>query len=227
MARRANKNTVVTETGCWELQGGEGPYPKLAEKALRLAVHHLAYRLWVGIPTIGMTLHSCDNGRCWNPDHLRDGDALENNTDRRKRYKTYGRAGARNHFAKLTDENVAEIRAARDGDVLRLRAARELAERFGVSTKTIYFAAHGRTHREDTRQKPAPREHWSRRAVAPKIPRPHAGLGFKSGEKHFNAKLSDDQVAAIRTDARSQQAIADEYGVSRGTIGKIKRGERR
>lgn len=81
MARRAAERTVVTETGCWEIKGGKGAYPKLVERALTLAVHHLGYRLWLGIPTAGMTLHSCDNGRCWNPDHLRDGDALENNND--------------------------------------------------------------------------------------------------------------------------------------------------
>lgn len=227
MARRAAERTVVTEQGCWELTGGKGAYPKIMEKALSLAVHHLGYRLWVGIPTIGMTLHSCDNGRCWNPDHLRDGGALENNRDRRQRYQTYGRPGVRNHFAKLTEEQVATIRSSRDGDVMRLRTARQLAELFGVSTHTVYRAAHGQTHQADTRQKPPPRPHWSKRGVAPEIPAPPPGTGFKPGEQHANAKLSDEQVAAIRADSRSSSQIAVEYEVNPGTIRKIKRGERR
>lgn len=227
MARRAAERTVVTDTGCWELKGGKGAYPKIVDRALSLAVHHLGYRLWVGVPTMGMTLHSCDNGRCWNPDHLRDGDALENNTDRRERYKTYGRTGVRNHFAKLTEKQVSEIRSARDGDILRLREARRLAELFGVSTHTIYRAAHGQTHRDDTRQKPAPRLHWSKRGVAPEIPRRRPKSGFKPGEQHANAKLSDEQVVAIRADQRSSTEIAHEYGVGPSAIRKIKRGERR
>lgn len=227
MARRAAERTIITEQGCWEMQGGKDAYPKIVEKSLGLAIHHLGYRLWVGVPTIGMTLHNCDNGRCWNPDHLRDGDAADNNADRRQRYLSYGRPGVRNHFAKLTEEQVAAIRAARDGDVLRLRTARELAERFGVSTGTIYRVAHGKTHREDTRKKPSPRPHWSQQGIRPDIPPPRPGTGFKRGEQHINSKLSDKQVVAIRSDPRSSSQIAADYAVTPGTIRKIKRGERR
>lgn len=45
------------------------------------------------------------------------------------------------------------------------------------------------------------------------------------GVRHHKAKLSDDEVRAIRSDPRMQIDIADEYGVTQGLIGMIKRGE--
>jgi hypothetical protein len=43
------------------------------------------------------------------------------------------------------------------------------------------------------------------------------------GVRQALAKLTDDQVRAIRSDRRSQTAIAAEYGVWQGTISAIKR----
>lgn len=45
-----------------------------------------------------------------------------------------------------------------------------------------------------------------------------------SGERHGMAVLTDDQIRAIRDDLRTQQEVADDYGVSRQHISKIKRG---
>jgi hypothetical protein len=42
------------------------------------------------------------------------------------------------------------------------------------------------------------------------------------GEKNFRAKLSDDQVRAIREDGRSNVQIGADYGVSAPTVSKIK-----
>lgn len=41
------------------------------------------------------------------------------------------------------------------------------------------------------------------------------------GQSHCNAKLTEEQVIAIRNDSRQQKLIAAEYGVSRFTIGDI------
>lgn len=46
------------------------------------------------------------------------------------------------------------------------------------------------------------------------------------GEGHHNCKLSDQQVAAIRADARSALEVAADYGVTRKTIYCVRRGER-
>lgn len=45
------------------------------------------------------------------------------------------------------------------------------------------------------------------------------------GERHGCAKLTEDQVHAIRADLRTQQEIANDYGVGRATISAIKLGK--
>jgi len=45
------------------------------------------------------------------------------------------------------------------------------------------------------------------------------------GTRHHKAKLTDDDVRAIRADCRMQIEIAPAYGVTQGLIGMIKRGE--
>lgn len=154
----------MTEDGCWVFGTGTDRYPTVYDRVLRLAVHRLAHVLFVGPIVVGHVLHTCDNKRCWRPDHLYDGDSPRNNADRRARYTTYGRAGARNHFARLTEENVTTIKAAADERGMLTRArAREFAAEFGVHLNTVYRAFTGQTWREDTRTRPAPREHWAKR----------------------------------------------------------------
>lgn len=46
------------------------------------------------------------------------------------------------------------------------------------------------------------------------------------GERHGNAKLSNDDVVAIFTDQRPQKQIADHYSISQPTVSDIKRGYR-
>lgn len=46
------------------------------------------------------------------------------------------------------------------------------------------------------------------------------------GEKHWSAQIGEDSVRAIRADTRTQQAIADNYGLSRSLIGLIKQRKR-
>ena len=46
-----------------------------------------------------------------------------------------------------------------------------------------------------------------------------------SGEQHGRSKLTEEQVRAIRADARSQRVIAKEYGVTQRNISMIKRRE--
>jgi hypothetical protein len=131
----------------------------------------MAFRLWKGIPKDSV-LHTCDNGTCWNPDHLYDGNADRNNKDRRERYVSYGRSGEQNHFSKLNWEKVSIIRGSvEEGNVMRVAVARQLSERFGITVNTVYRIVRGETWREDTRVKPEARQHWSKRGVSPRQPR--------------------------------------------------------
>ena len=55
-------------------------------------------------------LHSCDNRRCVNPSHLREGTQKENIQDRVERNRTVAPKGESNGLSKLTADNVISIR---------------------------------------------------------------------------------------------------------------------
>jgi hypothetical protein len=84
--------------------------------------------------------HSCGMGHlaCVNPRHIRWATKEENEADK----QTHGTAihGEKNHQAKLTEAQVAEIRDSQ-GRV----TAREAADRYGVSISTVYDIRQGKT----------------------------------------------------------------------------------
>lgn len=92
-------------------------------------VHRISYKLFVG-PLLDSedVLHKCDNSLCIRPDHLYIGDDVDNARDRTERNRSA--MGERNGNAKLTADDVVEIRRSVDGN-------RELARRFHVTHKTI------------------------------------------------------------------------------------------
>lgn len=52
-------------------------------------------------------------------------------------------------------------------------------------------------------------------------------VGPATGERHPRAKLTDEQVRAIRADSRKGSDIAREYGVVKSTISQIRSGQKR
>jgi hypothetical protein len=98
-------------------------------------------------------LHHCDNPPCCNFSHLYQGTKQSNSNDAvvRKRYGS--RAGTRNGNARLTDDQVAEIRAIKETEPLTTYAA--LAIVFGVTPENISLICRRKTHhvlcREDIR----------------------------------------------------------------------------
>jgi len=92
-----------------------------------------------------VVMHTCDNPRCINPDHLVAGDRGANNRDRAAKGRS---AKVRLDLRKLNDEQAEEIRRR-----FALRTSRDkvngvcaLAKEFGVDTNVIYNIAHGRSH---------------------------------------------------------------------------------
>lgn len=49
----------------------------------------------------------------------------------------------------------------------------------------------------------------------------------QDGERNANAKLTEEQVQAIRESAATQPALAEQYGVNQSTISRIRGGKRR
>jgi hypothetical protein len=81
-------------------------------------------------------LHSCDNPKCVNPDHLSEGTQLDNINDMCNKERQKGAVGVNNCNAKLNEKKVLEIRAkyAKGGTTLM-----KLAEEYDVSFGLIGF----------------------------------------------------------------------------------------
>jgi hypothetical protein len=105
--------------------------------------HRLAWTLVNGpIPEGMIVMHKCDNPPCVRPDHLMLGTKGENSFDMKRKGRARGSylGGRRNPAAKLTPEQVAEIRARVGG----YGTGRPLAREFGVSPSTITAIKAGR-----------------------------------------------------------------------------------
>lgn len=121
-----------------------------------LNAHRVGWELTFGpIPPGAHILHRCDNRACVRPDHLFIGTNADNVADRVAKGRSRGAAGVRNRNARLSQEDVAEIRMlyrpSRTGAPRKSEArptTSTLAERFGVTRSTIYHIARGWTWKE-------------------------------------------------------------------------------
>lgn len=132
---------------CWEWTGALGPngYGRTSDRGQNdLVAHRVSYELAHGaIPDGKIIMHSCDNRKCVNPQHLTAGTYLENMQDmigkgRDNHPIRYGESSPR---AKLTDANVVEIRSS-----IGVSDA-EFARRFGVTKAAIRHIRIGITWR--------------------------------------------------------------------------------
>ena len=101
---------------CWEFQGGRYAFGfgKILDVIGRVvSVHRFVWTLVNGVIPKGLcVLHKCDNPPCCNPYHLYLGTKKDNAKDRSERnpYFIAGIKGENNPQAKLTNDNIREIR---------------------------------------------------------------------------------------------------------------------
>jgi hypothetical protein len=104
-------------------------YGQIHSKGQTAYAHRVAWELANGpIPEGAFVIHSCDNRRCVNPDHLRIGTYLDNIGDMTGKLRHAH--GVKNGQAKLTVKQVKAIRAASGVHT-------DIAERFGVSQALV------------------------------------------------------------------------------------------
>lgn len=106
--------------------------------------HRMAWELTNGpIPDDMSVLHNCpggnDNPRCVNPAHLWLGNQAENMADMQA--KGHSTTGTRNSQAKITDDDVLEIRRLVADGVRR----KEVAARFGICGSSVDNIVNGTT----------------------------------------------------------------------------------
>lgn len=89
-------------------------------------------------------MHSCDNRKCINPEHLSLGSRHDNIQDMigKGRHKTVN--GVAHHNAKITPEIAAQIRV-RYEPYSRKNGSMALSREFGISQQTVYSVIQGET----------------------------------------------------------------------------------
>lgn len=113
-----NNININNITGCWDwvkYVDNKG-YGKMRHLGKVARCHRISYMVFNGDIDPGMhILHSCNNRRCVNPDHLRQGTNMDNVLDRVKSGNHLNvPRGESNHQAKLTEKDVLEIRRLHD-----------------------------------------------------------------------------------------------------------------
>ena len=135
-------------SGCWNWSKSTNKdgYGQLKAGGRMWVASRLAITLHLGYEIDGkLACHHCDNPRCCNPSHIYAGTKADNARDKATRGRENARQGSENHFAKLTEAEVEEIkRLALDGV-----GNAEIAARFGIHHSTVWLIKTGRTWRSN------------------------------------------------------------------------------
>jgi hypothetical protein len=121
---------------CWEWQASTNRHgygwffvdgePKLAHRVIADAK---------GMDTDGeLVLHHCDNPSCVNPNHLYIGTQADNMRDRAERSDYSGQHGEEHGMAKLTEDEVKEIRERYNSENI---TQVELGEEYGIGQTQV------------------------------------------------------------------------------------------
>lgn len=148
--RLMSKVIINPVSGCWEWQGSKrrgyghtivGSRKDGTRHSER--AHRLAYLTWVGeIPDGYEVCHKCDNPCCINPKHLFVGTRAENVADREQKGRNVVKVGEEQPRSKLTKKAVKD---ARWEHAYKGTSFQKLADKYGVSKKTIQNAINGVT----------------------------------------------------------------------------------
>lgn len=159
--------------------------------------HRFSYMLATGeiLGTHQLVMHSCDNPRCVNPDHLTAGTPQENTADmiRKGRHMAGRRAGAEK-ISKLSDEQVRAV-------LIDPRHYAEIAAAYGIS-KGHVAEIKARTTRLFVEFDPA------------NVVRAKGGARGAARSKN----LTDDNVRAIRASQEPGRVLGERYGISVQTV---------
>lgn len=124
---------VDPETGCveWTRYRNQDGYGQVNIGHRMMGAHRVSWEIKHGpIPEDLQVLHKCDNPSCINPEHLFLGTQTENIADMNAKGRQVPSRGARNGRAKLTDDQVREIRSDP-------RFQKEIAVDYGVNQTLV------------------------------------------------------------------------------------------
>lgn len=162
------------------------------------------------IPGDLFVCHKCDVRSCINPDHLFLGTTQDNTADmvRKGRHRFTVRCGEDHASSRFTNEQISYIRRSHDRNGA-------LAKEFAVVASLISQIRSGKRWAhipltQDDHVAAAARRCAARSYVVP------------VGEDSGRARLTKQQVVAIRADLRRRQLIAADYDISPNHVASIK-----
>jgi hypothetical protein len=139
--RFMGKVMPVPEAGCWLWEGYTDKkmgYGMFWFGESMILAHRMSYWLFVGrIPKGAHVCHKCDVPSCVNPNHLWLGTNADNVADKVRKGRQSRMAGRQHPGAKLTEQEVIEIR---DSGL----SARKAARKYGVHRSTIKYIRKGK-----------------------------------------------------------------------------------
>jgi len=104
----------ITESGCWHssFKTSDTGYVQLSFRGSKAFQHRLSYQMYKGsIPNGLYVLHTCDNRKCWNPDHLWLGTISDNKQDELRKGRNY--EASRTHCPRGHAYEVHGVRAGK------------------------------------------------------------------------------------------------------------------
>jgi hypothetical protein len=163
--------------------------------------HRFSYALHTGevIPNELIVMHSCDNPRCVNPDHLSLGTTLDNMRDKISKGRSQVPQGEDSTHALLTESQVRAI-------MLDARPYAQIAADYGVAASTIGSVKQ--------------RVSWRSVEVDQIV---HAARIGQQGAKQWSTHLTDDDVREIRGSKLTGKELAEKYGLSPQAICDIRK----
>ena len=129
---------------CWEWlhSVNNNGYGVVHARGKRWLAHRYAWFLVYGVEPTQCLLHSCDNPKCLNPNHLREGTHQENAYDKMERGRQP--SGEKVWNARLLNSDVANIRQAIQDGVRKT----DIARQYGILKSTVSGIASGRLYKD-------------------------------------------------------------------------------